>query len=151
MRRLTTWVALLLSAAGLMVAATAGPSTATQARTSMWIHPWTGKIFQFDGSPDGTGPTFPAASVAATIRHCPEGDYQLNAVFWQDGVEGQWATTALGAGEILCDGSAKPVQTGMAFYSPTLHPGRAWVRFSVVDFETGEVLVQRSRFVHIPR
>ncbi len=147
---------LITLTAALVVLAGWTPAQATQG-PSIHIKPVTSKIYQYDGSSSGTGPTFPATDVTAVVKHCPAGDYQMSATLRQNGVDMQWATGALGAGDVTCSGAAK-MPLAMGFYGASLHPGNAKASFALYTWEcTGGVCtlsdtptVTATRTVHIP-
>ncbi|MFG3558008.1 hypothetical protein ACGGAQ_26900 [Micromonospora sp. NPDC047557] len=147
MRRISltvlTMVALVLTAAP--------PATAATRNASIRIDHRTSEIYLYDGSPDGTGPAFPAATARGEVRNCPTGVYFLSASLTQDGLPTYWATGGLGAGEIVCDGGTASISMGFYRGGPVLHPGRATVRFELHDAYVGTSLTETTRTVRIPR
>ncbi|MEO6627231.1 MAG: hypothetical protein ABIP03_01545 [Aquihabitans sp.] len=141
----------------LAVAAGAAPADAARS-SSIRIDPRASKIYLYDGSPDGTGPSFPATRVSTVVNRCEAGDYYLDATLTQDGVNLPWATGALGAGEFACDGTSFRTQLSMSFYGPTLHPGRATAHFALRKYEcvsgvcylSDTPTVEATSAVHIP-
>jgi hypothetical protein len=109
----------------------------------------TGAIYQSDPSPDGDGILYDTVQVTAQLRHCAAGSYFRSITLVQDGVSYEWATQALGAGEIGCTG-AGTARAGMAFFGNGLHPGTAVVTVTVTSETDGSVLAQTSRRVRIP-
>lgn len=108
-------------------------------------------FYQYDGSPNGTGPTFDAVSVKVQLRNCPAGDYVLWMTLVQDGVSYPVASTALGVGEFSCSATNKAPQLHLGFYGNGLHPGRATVTATAYRQVDGmPVLTQASGTVRIP-
>lgn len=132
-------------AALLLFPAAASADPAPQLR----IEHNTGAIYQSDPSPDGDGILYDTVRVAAQLRHCPAGSYFRSITLVQDGVSYEWATQALGAGEISCTG-AGTANAGMAFFGNGLHPGTAVVTVTVTSETDGSVLAEASRTVRIP-
>ncbi|CCH16590.1 Protein of unknown function [Micromonospora lupini str. Lupac 08] len=142
-------LAVLTIVALVLTAAT--PATAATRNASIRIDHRTSEIYLYDGSPDGTGPAFPAATARGEVRNCPTGVYFLSASLIQDGLPTYWATGGLGAGEIVCDGGTASISMGFYRGGPVLHPGRATVRFELHDAYVGTTLTEKTRTVRIPR
>lgn len=149
--RTTRTLLVAVAAASAVLLTGAAPAAACGA--AVRIAPRTSTIFDYDGSPDGTGPIQPATTVSAVARRCPAGTYQLDARLVQDGVAMQWATHAKGAGEVFCDGDG-PTVVRMDFTGPSLHPGRARATFRLVPSDcdpAGCRVLSGVRTVRIPR
>jgi hypothetical protein len=140
--------AVAASAAVLLLAPTAA-NAAPSARLK--IEQNTGAIYQYDPSPNGTGPLYDTVSAHARLRNCPAGYYVLSMTLVQDGVSYPWASSALGAGEITCTATNSQPRVGMSFYGNGLHPGTAVVTMTIYAQADGmPVLAQSSRTVRIP-
>lgn len=132
------------------------PIYAAGPKASLRVAPRTGAIYLYDGSPSGTGPSYPAVEVKATFRGCtpPELDLVLRATLEQDGVSYSWATSALGAGYYECRYVADPrhMSVGMAFYGPGLHSGKAIAHFAMEESTSSgwRVVAEDTRTVRIP-
>jgi hypothetical protein len=127
------------------------PSTSAAPRAQLAIEPHTGAIYQYDPSPNGTGPLYDTVSAHARLRNCPAGYYVLSMTLVQDGVSYPWASSALGAGEITCTATDSQPRVGMSFYGNGLHPGTAVVTMTVYKQADGmPVLAQSTRTVRIP-
>ncbi|SCE64775.1 hypothetical protein [Micromonospora mirobrigensis] len=126
------------------------PAVAAGPDTTIRIAHRAGALYPYDPSFDGGGPTYPATSVRGAVRNCPDGSYWLSATLEQDGLPTEWATTARGAGEVICDGGTGVA--AMAFYraDPVLHPGRARVWFQLHSNTDGSVLAEATATVRIP-
>ncbi len=111
----------------------------------------TSAIFQYDPSPNGTGPLYDTVSVHAQLRNCPVDNYVAWITLVQDGVSYPMASTALGAGEFSCTATDAQPRLGMSFYGNGLHPGTALVTVTAYRQVDGmPVLVEGSRTVRIP-
>lgn len=123
-----------------------GPSIAISVNTSA--------IYLYDGSPNGTGPAFPATTVAAVLKNSPQKDLRLTATLVQDGVTMSWATGAKGAGYYDCSSWAcdELLSIDMGFYGPTLHRGDATAHFLVEEANciSDCLVAEDTETVHIP-
>lgn len=147
MRKRRQFLAFASTAASVVLAVVpTGASGTSGDDPSLTLRPRAGAIYQFDGSATGTGPSYPATRVTARMSDCPAGTSVLQAELVQDGVEMNWATSARGAGEVVCTGGENGT-VSMGFYGPTLHPGTAVATFALVQ---GDVLVTVTRTVRIP-
>ncbi|MBV9820684.1 MAG: hypothetical protein JO144_00450, partial [Actinobacteria bacterium] len=100
----------------------------------------TGAIYQSDPSPNGDGILYDTVRVSADLRHCPAPGFFFRSItLVQDGVSYEWATQALGAGEIGCT-DAGTASAGMAFFGNGLHPGTAVVTVTVTSETDGSVV-----------
>jgi hypothetical protein len=134
-----------LCAVVLVAAPTADAATAPRLK----ITHNTGAIYQSDPSPNGDGPLYDTVQVYAQLRNCPSGDYFRSITLVQDGVSYPWAVSAMGAVEVICNGS-DVVGAGMAFFGNGLHPGTAVVTITITSEADGSVLAEDSRTVRIP-
>lgn len=126
------------------------PAASAAPATRLKIDASTSAIYQYDPSPMGLGTLYDTVRVKAQLRNCAPGYYMLSITLVQDGVSYPWASTALGAGEIVCTGSGV-TQTGMSFYGNGLHPGTATVTITIYRQQDGmPVAVEGSRTVRIP-
>jgi hypothetical protein len=135
-------------AAALLLA----PATASAAAPAhLKITHSTGAFYQYDPSPDGTGPLYDAVAVSTQLRGCPAGDYVLWMTLVQDGVSYPLASTALGVGEFSCTATNTAPALRLGFYGNGLHPGAARVSATVYRQVDGmPVLAQDSGTVRIP-
>ena len=139
----------LAACAAAMLALAPTASAASTAR--LQIERNTSAIYQYDPSPMGLGTLYDTVRVNAQLRNCAPGYYLLSITLVQDGVSYPWATTALGAGEIICTATATAPRVGMSFYGNGLHPGAAVATITIYRQEDGmPVLVEGSRTVRIP-
>ncbi|MCM0678254.1 hypothetical protein NCC78_26775 [Micromonospora phytophila] len=145
-------VSLVLLAVVTAVLAVTPPAVAATPDAQIRIEHRTSEFYPYDPSFDGGGPEYPATVVRGTVRNCPTGIYFLSASLTQDGLPARWATTARGAGEIICDGGTEIVVMGFYRAEPVvLHPGRATVRFELHSATDGVTLTETTRTVRIPR
>lgn len=138
-----------------------GMAPAEAASPSIQIKYDASPIYQYDASPDGDGSGLqPATNVGLVFWNCPAGEYQFDAVMWQDGRSMSWTGGGLGQGEFYCDGTTQRVTRSWGFTGETLHAGRAWVRVGlrkvVCDDQTGVCTTEdtptvwSAKFVRIP-
>ena len=138
----------LAACAAAMLALAPTASAASTAR--LQIERNTSAIYQYDPSPMGLGTLYDTVRVTAQLRNCASGYYQMSITLVQDGVSYPWASSALGAGEIVCTGTGV-THTSMSFYGNGLHPGAALVTITIYRQADGmPVLTQGSRTVRIP-
>ena len=129
-------------------AASAGSPTTK--RPALHIDQKTSKIYQYDGSPNGNGPTVPATLVSGRVKHCPPGNYRLYGSLVQRGVSLPVANDALGQGEYSCSG--KTIRVEMPFGGEGLRPGHAKAYLSLRPFgcESKACSIESKRLVRVP-